>query len=469
MKINYLITLFVLISTTFTTLYSQVEIASFKPIVDNPKTSEFLSNVNIKGELAISYFYNNYLFLTVLNKDGKVLYKTQTKAPTDVGISVTEGLIGLGTLYENNKFFHFYIGGLHGNKNYILVTDLDTKKSILKITKISERKERFIGKVYDENNFYIVKQNGKDNTIIIYKFIKSSLAFQSKIFKVGYSIINLFKDGTLLNERFTGINYNEQVTPSKAMFLNKLYLSKKNEIIVTLNGWSRENHSTFIQFFNWETGKKESKPLGEGMSSKYPPKTNSFLFDDHFYYLFVTKDAFSLEVYDFNTFALINKFQYNSTDSEITLMKTNFFYVNGTLPMTLHKNQTSKILKTIKKGYSYIYLEKGEMETPIIFIGSHIVRAMGVGFMPNLGVAISLNTYDSTNQYFQTTFPDNKFEINKKEIPNDKYLYSNKIKVFKEDNLTSKHILSTIFFPKTASHGLIHYLKSENLIKVTQF
>lgn len=459
-------------------LFAQTTLTSFEPIAKKPKINALLSNANPDGEIAISYIFNGKIYWNLIDKNGEVLVKKAINAQTT-------RLSPRGAIFANNRFFHFY---KNGDNQQIEIIESDNQGQNIKLfpTKILAKKERFIGAIADQNQFFLLALNKKEKTLKVSKFDPDQQKFVTTDFEIKDYIVD-----KLNKVKFTPIRKNDLLSPYQAAALLKLYVLNDQKLLLTIDGEkARGKGTTELLTLDLAQRKLENQIVGKNTFT-LDDRTKSLVYQNHLYRIGVNREMLNISIYQLADLTLKKEYQFTTND-EIDLLDSPFFsesdgnngfYLFTPSNKTLDKPDTKKLLKKLAVGAPFILPQSLDSNQLLLTVGTHIVVNQGGYFMPGMpggtintpgGPVATPGTPASyvgggggykQSRFFYSIFDETNFE----HIANAERLKKSihPVHKFVDNQLTNKHISAVIPYGKQTA--VVHYLRSDRLIEVEVF
>lgn len=458
--------------------FGQKEIIAFEPITKKPRIKHLLANNNKDGVIGLSYVLGKKFYFSAIDEDGKVLLQKECVKRSEYKLDPQ------GAIATENQFLHFFESP-QSRRTYGIINILDRKIIRPFLVPLTNAGEIIIGEIFEEDTYYRVCINKAQKKLVLHKFLINELKFKATYFDLSAEIVEsiskLFKSSNLINplsenNPISIIKSDNPIGLSIARNTLKLYRFSENKIALTMDGsYSTKTNNTELLIFDWETGEKEQYYFGQSTNIKDQSITNSIIYQKNLYQVSITGDHLYLATYEMEDYQLIKSYFYESKDKEIDIMESNllfktdgYTFANDFNHYNFSKQEVRKVLKKLKNGVPFLYPKPFNIENDFIMVvgsGMIITTSYMSPSMPGmLGGFAGSNNYDY--QYILTSFSKDEFQPTMDALPNRISLRRRKL--FTEKLLTPQHIHTPIYFSKNKKYGVVHYLRTDNLIKIVE-
>lgn len=412
MKKNCMNILF-LIGFVYSSLFAQIEIASFKNFLKENST-------DIKDVIPVVNTKNNDLAILIADAKNVYAYKFNDEFK----------LTGQLSSETKKRKYKILLGSsIYGNEYKIFLTNksntqfasvsfsFNDKKNTIKEFLLPSG-QTFIQTVSLKNKFYIISGNKMDGSIYLnylnedgnLQYIPLDIAELKLLNKKNKKVrvVDL-----LLPFNYSPIKKFEENTPNSIESVSetaKMYLKDDNLII------SFDNNENTTQLFTVNlTNYKVStvtfnKPLSNVKSGR--KKTNSFIFDDKIAVVAATKNILSMYILDYSTGNFIKEYAVNQ-DEEILFKNTPIIQKGGFYNGYRELEKTKKFLRKITAGKIGVSVIKNK-NTYLLTLGGYVEQRtaapMMMGGFGGIGGAIASVGSVNVNLFFNPTmFAYNSF------------------------------------------------------------
>jgi hypothetical protein len=274
--------------------------------------------------------------------------------------------------------------------------------------------ERFIQTVNYDNKFFLISGSKLTNRLYVHTFDKDGKPKRNTLDIGSLRFINyngnkinllslLIKDGNI-----TKFEENTPTSIELASEERKMYVRENGSAL-----FSFDHHKMFTQVLKIDLNTLEASAIQFRKPSlgKRSKRTNSYLNGENFFTIAVTKDAFTVEILDFNTGYLIKEYAANKNDS-ITFKNTPIIQEGGMYNDYRELGKTKRFLRRIAKGNTGISARKVNNQFHLV-IGGYIEQRMNGGMMMPFG-GIPIASFGAATVFFNPAqFAFNSFSNHK--------------------------------------------------------
>ena len=252
---------------------------------------------------------------------------------------------------------------------------------------------------------------------------------------------------------------------------------------------ARGHGNTWLMTLDWATKKIENKIIGKS-ALWAKGRTNSLIYKENLYRIAATKTNLDVDIFALD--GTIKKAYSFKKEESIDIIDSPFFTENqennGFYIFNLQKQKkiekpsTKKLLNKLSKGTPFMSAEPFDENQILLTLGTFIISNNGGGFMPVMpGATINApgalliclvlqilfikRAIINNLAFFYSRINMTNFEHSTEEEKETKAVH--KFQNYVDNNFTKKHIYTLLPYEK--NRAIIHYLRSEKLIKVDLF
>jgi len=352
----------------FATMASaQKEFANVALPLRNPE--DLVTVADDDGNVCIYFFQNSKLYFSLLSSNGQQIAQHEipyrfSKDPQVLGTRVTDDEFVFYSRYTNGRREYvrpFAVNRETGAFRSIQDQQLDVKRG-----------ENFIGGFGNDNHFYMLYTDKKDN-LYLYRDAEDDMAhLELKVFKPEMPDTR-DRYGRLADLIY--VHPDLEGTVYTGYHRSKIY-TRDDKVYMVFDGYSLKGKgnkaTTEILALDWNSGETSYRTLPE-IEQKKGPSFNSFLYNNTLFRVHLERDQLNLAAYDFSTLQPVKTYSYNG-DQEITIKSTPVRQ-RGSKGLFSSDNtvieKTSKVMKNLASGVPAITVDKFSDNSIQLTIGSY--------------------------------------------------------------------------------------------------
>ena len=353
----------------FATMASaQKEFANVELPLRNPE--DLVTVADDDGNVCIYFFQNGKLYFSLLSPSGQQI------AQHEIPYRFSKDPQVLGTRVTDDEFV-FYSRYTNGRREYVRPFAINRETGAFRSLQDQQldikRGEEFVGGFGNDNHFYMLYTDKKDN-LYLYRDAEDDMAhLELKVFKPEMPDTR-DRYGRLVNMIY--VHPDLERTVFTGHHRSKIY-TQNDKIYMIFDGYDLKGKgnkaTTEILTLDWNTGETNYRTLPE-IEQKKGPSFNSFLYDNTLFRLHLERDQLNLTAYDFESLNPVKSYTYTS-DEEIGIKSTPVRQHSGSKGIFSSDNdvieKTSKIMKNLASGVPAITVDNFGDSTIQLTIGSY--------------------------------------------------------------------------------------------------